>query len=94
MVPRPAALDLPHALAERVTLPIVTHEGDHRCTLSPHQRALAAQCTCTALTRPQSSRPGPASPVGTAHAYGSAVITLLAARAPGPWAGFYGRRPL
>lgn len=35
MVPYPAALDLPHALVEWVTMLIVTREGDRRCKLLP-----------------------------------------------------------
>ncbi|MFE3098657.1 IS5/IS1182 family transposase, partial [Streptomyces sp. NPDC059248] len=42
MVIFPAALDLPHALVEWVTMLVVTREGDRRCKLRPSQRAMAA----------------------------------------------------
>lgn len=37
-----AALDLPHALVEWVTMLIVTREGDRRCRLCSSQRVMVA----------------------------------------------------
>lgn len=42
MANNPAALDLPHALVEWVTVLVVTREGNRRCKLRPPQRAMVA----------------------------------------------------
>jgi hypothetical protein len=81
LVVYPAALDLPHALVEWLTMLIVTREGDRRCKLRPSHRAMVALIHPREHITLAKIAAGFGISESTAHA--TTVIDLLAERAPG-----------
>jgi hypothetical protein len=79
----PAALDLPRALVEWMTMLVVTREGDRRCRLRPSQRAMVALMYLREHTNPAKIAAGSGTSESTTHTHTSAVIHLPAERAQG-----------
>lgn len=84
MVLHPAALDLPHALVEWVTMLIVAREGDRLRKLRPSQHAMVALVYLREHTTLAKIAAGFGISESTAHAYTGPVVDLLVAPSPSP----------
>jgi hypothetical protein len=83
LVTHPAAVDLPHALVEWVTMLIVTCEGDRSCKLRPSHSAMVSPICLREHVTLAKIATGFGISEATAHARTTTVIDLLAERAPG-----------
>ncbi|GGV58637.1 hypothetical protein GCM10010245_91770 [Streptomyces spectabilis] len=83
LVIHPAALNQPQALVEWAAMLMVTREGDRCCMLRPAPRVMVALVYLREHTTLAKTAAGLGISESTVHACTSAVLDLLAERAPG-----------